>query len=74
LLRGGFEKLNETVTTGPERGRALAEKEAPKTGIALVIVAGERYAAVVESRGYNVLTKEGLEMDKQVMELIKTLK
>lgn len=74
ITEGGFSSDAPTVTTGPTKGREVAAKEAPKKGIALIIVAGERYAASVESKGYNVLTSEGFQLEKEVRKLVNQLK
>lgn len=74
IAEGGFTGAAPTITTGPPAGRKLAEKEAVKKGISLVIVAGERYAAAVESKGRNVLTGEGALMDKEVRQLVNSMK
>lgn len=42
---------------GIKAGESLAEKVGKETkGVALVVVAGENYAAYVEAKGYNVLS------------------
>lgn len=42
-------------------------------GISLIVVAGMRYAAYVESRGYNVLTSSEILADQLVPQLLKQL-
>jgi len=60
---------------GGQTGKALIDKlvaEFPH-GIALVVVAGMKYAAAVEARNFNVLTSAELLAEQQVPTLLKTL-
>ena len=71
---GSFGKSDgskEGKDTGQSYARSLAGKF-PK-GIALIVVAGMRYASYVSARGYNVLDSSELLADRLVPEMLRKL-
>lgn len=74
VKEGGFESLASSANSGPKLGKAIAVREVPKKGIALVIVAGERYAAYVEATGRNVLSGEAIVIESKVKQMIDEMK
>lgn len=70
VAEGGFKQLSSLAKTGAKLGIATAVREVQKQGIALIIVAGERYSAAVEAKGRNVITAETLSIETRVQKLI----
>lgn len=68
--------LSGTGTEGSTKAILLAEElaiEHPK-GVALIVVAGEDYAAYVESKGRDVLTASSLQAKADLFASLKTVK
>ena len=72
-ISGLFEAINGGEE-GVAEGKRLAQSVGKDTkGIALVVVAGMRYAIFVESKGYDVLTGAELEATKHVSDELKDM-
>jgi len=69
------QQMNE-VLEGVDMAEKLIDKIIRKhsKGYCLIVVAGMQYAGYVESKGYNVITMQGIETDNKVKKLIEDLK
>lgn len=70
----GFAQIRDG-SQGMNSGYSFAQKIAMKyrTGIALILVAGMKYAASVEAKGYNVISSAKLHAEKEISILMKKL-
>ena len=76
VSRSSFEKVLETADAGPEAGSTLAAKLASEVGtnqLALIVVAGMKYAIYVTSKGRNVINSAESEARYLVPLLMKQL-
>lgn len=73
-IKGGFEKVKDG-SDGQSEGNSLLGELSSKysSGIVLVVVAGMDYAALVESRGQNVLASAELLAATEVPRLLKEI-
>ena len=59
----------EGTKEGEDYLKSLARKH--DTGVVLIVVAGKKYAAYVEARGYNVISSAELLAEKLISQLIQ---
>ena len=72
LVEGEFKQEAPTATEGPSTGRSYAQELASSThGLALVVVAGMKYAVYVADKGYDVLSSAQILAKMRIPELFK---
>ena len=65
---------SEAAARGVRKGQTVAEKVGKDTqGVALVVVAGENYAAYVEAKGYNVLSSAKNLAERELPRMLEKL-
>lgn len=71
VSRGDTKQYKDGAEGVAESQKFLTQLAKEYDGITLIVVAGMKYAAYVESKGYNVLTSAELLADKLVPQLLR---